>query len=324
MDFNDDTEGKEKRRPPELGNVGFVIDGIDLRSLDAGDIDDVLSGSESEANFDIPNIPNPPDLTSKPDTNRTKQDPLLRQFYAQSFSRNKCFRIGANNMLYYAQVSFSHGVKYSGTISLSQTVMLVLVSARAETIRMCEKEIGCQQLFIALLSQHGFAAGQLLVGLHLNAIGKPRSLGDALGIVRKALDDTGNSIGFQRALATARGGTNMYFTAEADQVLLDSMYAAARAGHSHVATKHVLLAMLGCENEKIKTALDALSLTEKEIRAALTECPDEDNPRECINYFLGAIANSIVRFRLFQGPVKRYREFAVKKGSAIKHKHKKD
>lgn len=245
-----------------------------------------------------------------------------KAFFDSNVVRHKNFRLTANNMISYPQINFGAGVKYSGTVQLSQTAMLILAASKTEALRQGCQEIGCEHVLLALLTNHGFAAGQLMLSLHLNAIGKPYGLGDLAGTARKVIDGS-NPLSFDRMSAIARGGNvDMCFTAEADQMLVDAMYAAANDGVSAVATKHILSALNDCGNEDVQAAFGALYVTRKEISDALRECPKDDDLRQFAIYALCSILYAIIRVRLFQGPIRRYSKFVHRKEKLLSVKKK--
>jgi hypothetical protein len=241
-----------------------------------------------------------------------------KEFFNKNVVLRKNFRLTANNMIYYPQISFGAGVKYSGTVTLSQTAMLILAASKTEAMRQGCQEIGCEHILIALLTNHGFAAGQMMLSLHLNAIGKPYGLGDLAGTARKVIDGA-SPVDFDRVSAIFGGGKfDMCFTAEADQMLVDAMYAAARDGVAAVATKHILSALNDCENEDVQTAFGALYVTQAEIREALKECPNCDDLRQFALYALCSVLYAIIRIRIFQGPIRRYSRFVTRKEKLLK------
>lgn len=245
-----------------------------------------------------------------------------KEFFDKNVVRQKNFRLTANNMIYYPQLKFGSGVKYSGTMTLSQTAMLILAASKTEALRQGRQEIGCEHVLLALLANHGFAAGQLMLSLHLNAIGKPYALGDLAGTARKVIDGP-NPLSFDRMSAIARGGAvDMCFTAEADQMLVDAMYAAAKDGVAAVGTKHILSALNDCDNEEVQAAFGALYVTRKEIQDALKICPDDDDLRQFAVYALCSILYAIIRVRIFQAPIKRYSQFAIRKEKMISQNKK--
>jgi hypothetical protein len=242
-----------------------------------------------------------------------------KEFFNQNVVRTKNFRLSATSLAY-PQISFGSGVKYSGKVGLSQSAMLILALAKTEALRQGCQEIGCEHILLALLQHHGFAAGQLILSLHLNAIGKPYALGDLAGTARKIIDGP-NAVSFDRMSAITRGGkADMFFTAEADQMLIDAMYTAAQHGVPAVATKHILSALVNCDNEEVQAAFGALYVTKSEIQAALRKCPDTEDVRQFALYTLAAILYSIIRVRIFQGPVRKYKEFAVRKERVVERK----
>ena len=375
MASDDDSKNSEPDQPNR--NVGFMVDGIDLREIDPDEIefhplesfepDDpidermlppAVNGGANAADFgrkrdergrqkptpkSIPKTPNkkrpakaassnskmPAQLWPSDDDLRsyvsgaevpenlnlgaTTTPNAYKEFLEKNVIRNKNFRLTGNGMIYYPQLKFGAGVKYSGTMTLSQTAMLILAASKTEALRQGRQEIGCEHVLLALLTNHGFAAGQLMLSLHLNAIGKPYALGDLAGTARKVIDGP-KPLSFDRMSAIARGGAvDMCFTAEADQMLVDAMYIAAKAGVPAVATKHILSALNDCDNEDVQAAFGALYVTQKEIRDALSICPDSDDMRQFALYAVCSILYAVIRVRIFQGLVKRYSEFAVRK-----------
>lgn len=351
------------------GNVGFVIDGIDLRSVGPDDIQIVFDGDDfdgdkqdfavgDDANFDEsqyklsdarvardPRLPPlwpedlipPESVAAKPANKRrtntessTYQSQLVKEYHARASNRR--FRITANSSMYFPQMSFGHGVKYSGNVTLSQIAMIILMSARNEALRVHAKEIGCEHLLLGLIENHGFAAGQLLLALHLNGIGRPWALGDLNAKAKRALRNHSTDIrtvfsgkenndGFVRSDQLLGGGAvDMCFTPEAEQLLLESMHVAAEAGYPQVSTKHLLVALLGADSPASEEMLKELSITKSEIREAVKLCPETDDSREFVSYFLCSIIHAIFRFRLFQGPVRKYKHCSVKKTKQTKKK----
>ncbi len=260
--------------------------------------------------------------TQKLNLGATVSPQAYKEFFDNNVVRQKNFRLTANNMIYYPQINFGSGVKYSGTVRLSQTAMLILAASKTEALRQGCQEIGCEHVLLALLTNHGFAAGQLMLSLHLNAIGKPYGLGDLAGTARKVIDGA-NPLSFDRMSAIARGGSvDMCFTAEADQMLVDAMYAAANDGVSAVATKHILSALNDCGNADVQTAFGALYVTRKEISDALRECPKDDDLRQFAIYALCSILYAIIRVRIFQGSIRRYSKFVSRKEKFLSAKKK--
>ncbi len=352
------------------GNVGFVIDGIDLRSVGPNDIQIIfdedygeedqhltvgdrltepdesqykLSDARTVKNSRLPPlwpedlIPSEPErATPKPPVPRaiaegsTYQSQLVKEYHARA--SNRLFRITANSSMYFPQKSFGAGVKYSGNITHSQIAMIILLSARNEALRVHAKEIGCEHLLVGLIENHGFAAGQLLLALHLNGIGRPWALGDLLTKAKKSLrkhstdirttsgasNDSGFARGDQPLLAN--GAVDMCFTPEAEQLLLESMHIAAEAGYPQVSTKHLLKALLGADSPTSEKMLEDLAITKAEIRNALKICPETDDSREFVSYFLCSIIHAIIRFRLFPGPVRKYKPYSTNKKKQVKKK----
>lgn len=270
------------------------------------------SGSQSKSAQPSKSVPHNKQSKNRI-TDSIRNDENFQEFFKENVIRPSNFRLTSNNMLYYPQISFGSGVKYSGTVTLSQTAMLVLAASKMEALRQGRQKIGCEHLLLALLQNHGFPAGQLVLSLHLNAIGKPYALGDMMGTARRIIDGP-DAVNFDRMSAIARGGKiDMCFTPEADQVLMESLYLAATEGVASVATKHILSALIDCDNEEVQAALGALYVTRNEIRAALSVCPPVDDMREFALYMLCSILYMFIRIRIFQQPIKRYREFAARK-----------
>lgn len=352
------------------GNVGFVIDGIDLRSVGPNDIqivfdedfgdegqhltvgDDLTGTDESQYKLsDARTVNNsrlpplwPEDLIApEPEKQKAKslvprattesstsKSQLVKEYHARASSRR--FRITANSSMYFPQMSFGAGVKYSGNITHSQIAMIIFMSARNEALRVHAKEIGCEHLLLGLIENHGFAAGQLLLALHLNGTGRPWALGDLLAKAKRSLrkhstdirttsgatSDSGFARGEQPLLAN--GAVDMCFTPEAEQLLLESMHIAAESGYPQVSTKHLLKALLGADSPASEEMLEDLAITKAEIRNALKVCPETDDSREFVSYFLCSIIHAIVRFRLFPGPVRKYKPYSTNKKKQVKKK----
>ncbi|MDZ4837928.1 MAG: Clp protease N-terminal domain-containing protein [Candidatus Melainabacteria bacterium] len=382
--MNHDDESDERHaKAPSVGNVGFVVDGIDLRSVTPDDIQIVFDDDENVdglLNFDNashrddqpedfeasqyrlsdsrgsiksklpplwpedlmpPNIhsggkPSSADLDSE---SSTYQHRLMKEYKARAAQGR--FRITGNGSMYFPQMSFSSGVKYSGTVTLSQISMIIVLGARNEALRVQSKQIGCEHLLIGLIENHGFAAGQLLLGLHLNGIGRPWALGDLLAQAKRSLKthskDIGKSVAERHAKGpgkwsdsvdesrdptrTVRGAAlDMGFTTEAEQVLIESMQVAAQAGYPQVSTKHILTALLRAGDPVVTAMLRELSISESEVRDALKACPEIDDSREFVGYFLSSIVHSIIRFRLFRGPARKYAPYSTKKTKPGKKK----
>jgi len=366
VDYEEDSENPEAERSkdgsddsskkPALGSVGFVVDGIDLRDVEAEDIliadgdDDPLDFSPPE-DFALPPQALPPQIrppsVSPPSKQKSSttpsplpqlwptdldalmkgekpKDDRLNEFFKKNVVRPKSFRLTGNGMLYYPQISFGHGVKYGGTMALSQTIMLLLAASKTEALRLGQQEIGCEHILLAVLQNQGFAAGQLLLSLHLNAIGKPYSLGDVVGTARRIIEGP-NTVTFDKMSAITRGvKSDMYFTAEADEMLVQAMYAAAKNGQPAVASKHLLCALVQSDNEDVQAALGALFVTRKEIEDALAVCPDTDDLTECARVILCSILYCFIRFRLFQAPIRKYASYVSKKDAALLTKNSGD
>ncbi len=309
-------------------DIGFMLNGVDIRKVDVSELGALLEVEESsESEHEV--LPYPPELpkNTRPrqrtaDTAPTVPDWLTKaafppadlfdpKSYSSEMGNKRCFRISSDNMLYYVQMRFSEG--YQGVVTLSQAMMFALLSAKNEALRAGSKDIGCEHIFLALLQQQGFAAGQLLTSLHLNNIGKPRSLGDCYGLSRRAVlrldDDT--TFGARMIFpARTAAGTDTYFTNEAEQMLIDAMCIAARSGLSQTHSKQVLTALLETKSASVRRAFDALAISEKEIRSALTECPEQDRVGDFLAYFMTAILNGICRFRVIKGPIGKYAKYA--------------
>lgn len=313
--------------------IGFMLNGVDIRKVDVSELGALLEVEESSDTEHevLPYPPLPPTKGGRRTTAKEKTPkvpdwvnkvafPPEELFDPQSYSfgmSKRCFRISSDNMLYYVQMRFNDG--YKGVVTLSQTMMFALLSAKNEALRAGKKEIGSEHILLALLQQHAFAAGQLLTSLHLNNIGKPRSIGNCYNLARRSAsgfdDDTafGGSVIFPVRTAN---GADTYFTNEAEQVLIDSMYIAAKAGLSQTHSKHLLSALIETRSAPVQRAFEALSITEKQVRAALTECPEQDRIGDFVVYFMTAVLNAIFRFRIFNGSVAKYAKFAKPKKSS--------
>jgi hypothetical protein len=353
-----------------IGDVGFVIDGIDLRSADSDELKSLLVDADDlEPLFDPFNNNYPSDEDSHrlssdgkirdsgkengrlpplwpadlipPDKlpqassgisrnskrrGSTYQHELIKEYKARANSSR--IRINSNRSMAFPQLKFA-GVKYSGTVTMSQIAMIVMLSARNEALLVRSKEIGCEHLLLGLIENHGFAAGQLLLALHLNGIGRPWALGNFLAKAKTALKkhsviggdpDTPDFSQREQMLNMSGAAPDMVFTAEAENALIEAMHLAAQAGYPEVSTKHMLTALIGADSECVENMLRDLSITESEIRGALEICPEIDDSREFVSYFLCSIVHSVIRFRLFQGPVRKYKPFAVKKPKTGKKK----
>lgn len=362
IDYDEGSEEPGAAGARSTGNVGFMIDGIDLRNVGPDDIhilihddsfqefeldDEEAPDSESHqspqlgkgGNSLVPLWPEdlvPPDRSDrKPRAAKTEgslsQHRLVQEYHARASNRRFC--ITANQSMYFPQMSFGTGVKYSGNVSLSQISMIVLLSARNVALRVHAREIGCEHILIALIDNHGFAAGQLLLSLHLNGIGRPRALGDLQKKARKALRNHSGDFDLSTATGVSDddsvfgrgenpllggGAVDMCFTHEAEQLLVESMHVAAEAGCPQVSTKHLLVALAGADSTTSEEMLRELSISKSEIRNALAVCPETDDSREFVTYFLCSIVHSIIRFRLFPGPVRKYKQYSVKKSDIKK------
>ncbi len=348
-----------------IGDVGFVIDGIDLRSADSEELRSLLVNAEDlESLFDPANDIYPPEQdahrlltdggkengrlpplwpedlipperlpreqsgTSSKSKRRgsTYQHDLIKEYKARANSSR--IRINSNRSMAFPQLKFA-GVRYGGAVTFSQIAMIVMLSARNEALRVRSKEIGCEHLLLGLIENHGFAAGQLLLSLHLNGIGRPWALGNFLERAKMALKkysatsgdpDTPDFSQRERMLNMSGSAPDMVFTAEAENALIEAMHIAAQAGYPEVSTKHLLTALIGADSECVEDMLRELSITESEIRGALEICPEIDDSREFVSYFLCSIVHSVIRFRLFQGPIRKYKPYAVRKTKTAKRK----
>ncbi len=337
----DDASKRRNRNTPASGkeggvgsskDIGFMLNGVDIRKVDVRELGALLEVEESaESEYEV--LPFPPEPPSNERAQRTTDKAALApdwltraafppadlfdpNSYPSGMTSKRCFRISSDNMLYYVQMRFSDG--YKGVVTLSQALMFALLSAKNEALRAGKKEIGCEHIFLALLQQHGFAAEQLLTSLHLNNVGKPRSLGNCYGVAQRVIlgfdDDTALSVNMIFPARTTTGA-DTYFTNEAEQMLIDAMYIAARASLSQTHSKQLLSALIEAKSATVQRALDALTITEKQVLAALSECPEQDRISDFAVYFMTAILNGIFRFRILKGPVAKYAKFANPKRS---------